>query len=308
VTDEDLIASYKLELTSEAELARGDLDEIEDHLRVLARELRDQGMPRVEAVAEACRRLGEPRAVAREHARVRSPFGARLAKLRAYSAVALWVPLLISGAVTQLRCSGLVSLFGLQLAFGALLALALGFRLSWARPIVLGAVACLVARFAILSAIVVHPPVMWCAAYVGILAFVMPWRRGELSTSGLALALQVWAVGSAAFALEFQITSADGSQVMAVGALIAFFAAAAATIGGVLRARWGAIASLVAAPTLALAMAEVLPLRFRFPFPLATQLEMTGLLVSGALAATVAAILSWRAARSTFGTLQSVLH
>ena len=95
---EDVIATYKRELVAEAELARGDLDEIEDHLRVLATELRDRGMPRIEATIEACRRLGDPRAVAREHARVRSPFGARLSKLRAYSAVALIAPILIQAA------------------------------------------------------------------------------------------------------------------------------------------------------------------------------------------------------------------
>ncbi len=39
--DEPTIARYRSELVAEAELARGDLDEIEDHLRSLADELRD---------------------------------------------------------------------------------------------------------------------------------------------------------------------------------------------------------------------------------------------------------------------------
>ena len=43
MTDDDqVIAKYRAELTAEAELARGDIDEIEDHLRSLAADLREQ--------------------------------------------------------------------------------------------------------------------------------------------------------------------------------------------------------------------------------------------------------------------------
>ena len=300
-----LIEGYKQVLTREAELARGDLDEIEDHLRALTDELRGSGMPRVAAVREACRRLGDPRAVAREHARVRSPFGARLSRLRAYSAVALMLPPLISGALEVFPSIGVFSVFGLQIVFGAVVAFAVALRLTWARPIVLGAIACFVIQLAYTQYVLPDRDPIWLVLYTGILAFVLPWRRVELSASGIALALQVFAFGGAAYALEFQFSTPSGFQPMSTGAHVAFYATVIATAGGILRARWGALASLFSAATLAIAFFELAPLNFRFA-PGAQAVFVT-LLGGAVLAALAGALLSWRTARSNLGTLEHVL-
>jgi hypothetical protein len=305
--DDTLISRYTNELQREAELARGDLDEIEDHLRTLSGELRELGMPRAEAVAEACRRLGEPRAVAREHARVRSPFGARLSRVRAFSAAALMAAIVIRGALVVFPTSGVMSLYGLQLVFGMIMTLAIAARLTWARPVVLGGVAFFTVQmtYSVLTMPGLHPA--WLLAYLGTLWFVMPWRRVELTASGLALALQVWAFAAAAFALDFQISTPDGIRYISAGGQIAFFAATLATCGGVLRARWSAVASAIAAITLGYAFVECSPLRFDFGFPRVAYAVILGLIGSGALAAAAGAWLSWRGARSALGTFAHVL-
>ncbi|MEO6777177.1 MAG: hypothetical protein ABI467_29890 [Kofleriaceae bacterium] len=307
MTDEDLIAKYKLELTGEAELARGDLDEIEDHLRALASELRDRGMPRIEATVEACRRLGDPKAVAHEHARVRSPFGARLSKLRSFSALALIAPIVIHSAFAVFSHHGVYSLFGMQVVLGMVIAVALAARVAWARPIVLAGMASF--SLELLLGVFAGPAVshLWLVPYAGTVAFVVPWRRGELTTSGIALALQVWSYTAAAFAMNFAISSPHGAswRPASYGALIALFAAVVATTGGVLRARWGAVASLVSAAALGIGVFEFASLPYYFP--LRFQLPVMGLLASGCAAAAIGTVVSWRDARSTLGTLRYVL-
>jgi hypothetical protein len=307
VTEEDLIAKYKLDLTSEAELARGDLDEIEDHLRALAGELRNGGMPDLEATIEACRRLGDPRAVAREHARVRSPFGARLSKLRTYSALALIAPIMIQAAHGVANGSGLYSRFGMELALATVLSIALAARLTWARPIVLAGMLCFSLEILIgVNAGVANP--LWLVPYVGTALFVMPWRRTELTAGGLALALGVWSYTAAAFAMNFAITTHGRSdwRPVSYGALVALFTAVIATTGGVLRARWGALAGLVSAVALAIGVGEFATLTFYYP--LHYQITSIALLGTGSVAAAISAILSWRDARSAFVTLRYVLH
>jgi hypothetical protein len=307
VTEEDLIAKYKLELTSEAELARGDLEEIEDHLRVLASELRDRGMPRIEAVTEACRRLGDPREVAREHARVRSPFGARLSKLRAYSALALIAPILIQAARGVAAGRGLYSTSGMELVLSMVLAVALAARVTWARPIVLAGMICFSLEI-VLGVYARTSNPLWLVPYVGTVLFVMPWRRVELTASGLALALSVWSYTGAAFAMNFAITTHGRTdwRPVSYGAVLALFTAVIATMGGVLRARWGSLAGLVSAVALAIGVGEFATLTFYYP--LHYQITAITLLGSGSAAAGLSALLSWRAARSSFGTLRYVLH
>jgi hypothetical protein len=307
VTDEDLIAKYKADLVGEAELARGDLDEIEDHLRTLADELRERGMPRVEAVREACTRLGDPRDVAREHARVRSPFGARLSRLRAWSAVALALPILIGGALRIFPSSGPLSLFGLQIVFGAIVTLALAFRLPWARPVVLGGIAFFAMQVAIVTLSVPSRNPIWLVPYLGIFAFVMPWRRNELSSTGLAIALHVWAFAAASVALEFQTSNTTGVYYLAPGAMIAFTGAMIATCGTIVRARWAILGSLACAIKLVECAYVFSPPSLRFPMPASAQITILAMIGSGVLAATLGTILSWRDARSTVGTLQHVL-
>jgi hypothetical protein len=296
------VAEYRREMLAEAELARGDVAELEDHLRALIDELRTGGMPAAQAIAEAARRLGNPRAVAREHARVRTVFGARLSRLRAWSVVALMLPMLADG-LANLRRLPLCN--QLEIAFAVVVTLAMVLRLTWARPILLGGIAFWSGWFVI--SLVTYPGVnaAWLVAYGGLFAFLAPWRRGELTGAGAALALQACAFSAASLSLSFEVSSSTGLELVAPAALIAFVTAVIATAGGVLRARWSALASAVSALTLAIAFEELRHLRFLLgggPMHAA----MLVMIAAGALSAGVGAVLAWRSAASPLGTLRGI--
>ncbi len=306
---DEAVAAYTRELVDEAEIAKGDLDEIEDHLRALTCDLRERGMPATVAVTEAARRLGDPRVVAREHARVHPAFGAKLSRFRAYSAALLLVPMLAYMAIVIVPRAGLASQPGVQLVLGAFLAVGLVMRLSWARPILFGGLAFCVVESAVTT--YMFPNVQnlpWLVGQLGILAFVMPWRRRELTAAGWALALQVWGYVVATFCLMFVYTDSDGSYLMIapIGMVAAGFAVLA-TCGTVLRARWSSFASVLSAVTLAVTLSELWGLRVGFGESF-FYLYIVGSVASGMLAATASAILSWRTARSTLGTFQYVLR
>src|ERR1051325_3500616 len=91
---ERAVETYKERLAAEAELAPRDVAEIEDHLRTLIEDLRATGVPLGRAIEQAAEGLGAPARLAREHSRVRTPFGARLSRLRAWSALALILPMI----------------------------------------------------------------------------------------------------------------------------------------------------------------------------------------------------------------------
>lgn len=299
---DEAVAAYRTEVLAEAELARTDLAELEDHLRALIDELRTAGMPAAQAIAEAARRLGDPRAVAREHARVRTAFGARLSRVRAWSVVALMVPMLADGFA---RFGRLMLSNQLEIAFGVVVTLAIALRLTWARTILLGGIAFWTGWyvFSLVSVPGVSP--VWLAAYGGLLAFLVPWRRGELSSAGTALALQVFAFSAATFALGFYVSSPLGVEHLAPAAQVAFVAAVIATAGGVLRARWSALASVVSAVTLVVTLDEI----WRLQFPLGDSLMHTATLAAiatGALTAALGAVLAWRSAASPLGTLRGI--
>jgi hypothetical protein len=296
------VAAYRAEVLAEAELAHADVAELEDHLRSLIDELRTSGMPAAQAIAEAARRLGNPRAVAREHARVRTAFGARLSRLRAWSVVALMVPMLADGLA---NISRLLLCNQLEIAFGGVVTLAMALRLTWARPILLGGIAFWSVWFVI--SLVSYPGVnpAWLVAYGGMLAFLVPGRRGELTGAGAALALQACAFSAASLSLAFQVSSSSGRELVAPAALIAFGAAVIATAGGVLRARWSALASAVSALTLAIAFDELMRLRFAFGGGL-MHAAMLVMIAAGTLSAVVGAVLAWRSAASPLGTLRGI--
>ena len=304
--DQDIeaaVAAYRADVLAEAELARADLAELEDHLRALIHELREAGLPTARAITVAAHRLGDPRSVAREHARVRTPFGAKLSRMRAWSVVALMIPLLASGFANVFVLSPRNLL---ELGFGVVLALAMAARLTWARPILLGGFAFWTAWFVVslISYGGINPA--WLVVHVGLLAFLVPWRRGEITAAGAALALQVCAFSAATFALGFQVSTIDGTfDFVAPAAQVALVAAIIATAGGVLRARWSALASAVSALTLAIALAEISQLRFRIGDDLfyAAALAAIGI---GAASAAAGAVLAWRSARSRLGTLRGI--
>ncbi|HUJ58120.1 MAG TPA: hypothetical protein VLX92_06500 [Kofleriaceae bacterium] len=308
-TVEKAITTYCTELDAEAELASRDLAEIEDHLRALIDDLRGRGMPLGDAIAEAGRRLGAPRLVAREHARVRSPFGARIAPWRARSAAAIVAVLVVVGLVFDLPDGGVWSRFAFELGCGGVLAIALLARRGWARPILLGGLASGVAVMALSEWAFPQAISPWLVAQLGVVMFLAPWRRGELAPAGVALALQVWAYGVATFVLSFQVTTRGGPDLVAPAAQIALVAAMLATAGCVMRARWAAIASGLSAVTLGVALAQLAQLSFKFPalHPGGFRFGTLGLAASGALAAAVAAVVAWRGARSLLGSLRGVL-
>ena len=140
--------------------------------------------------------------------------------------------------------------------------------------------------------------------YAGIVAFVVPWRRHELTATGLALALEVWAFAVAAYALEFGVNG----RFVAPSAQFALFTSIVATAGIVLRARWAAAMAAASAILLVSSMLQLMPMDVHFPFPTLTQVMILGLIMSGAVASAVGAMLSWREARATFGTLRYVLR
>lgn len=302
VTDVDkAIAEYRRRVQAEAKLAESDLDEIEEHLRELTDNLRNGGMPATEAVTEATRRLGDPRQLAREHARVRSPFGAPLSAGRAWSAAVLLVVPLVMAIVHIARTDGppLPAFVWLSIGVFALSVGALAARRPWARAFALGATASGVAHALVLPLLVpvtVDPRyVIYIVGNLGAFAFVMPWRGNEVSPAAIILALQAWAFSTCGLSQEFT------EEWMAMLTVICV----AACIGTVVRARWSAIASAVSALALFTMVAELFMWRSEFSGDV--QLFDIASFAGGAIAASVAAIFAWRTTHSRIGALHHAL-
>jgi len=313
-TDDDrAIDTYRDALLAEAELARRDLDEIEDHLRALAEELQSSGMPRAEAIAEACRRLGDPGAVAREHARVRSPFGARLAPLRAWSAAVLLVPWWLAFARLTLGPGGpgLASTFGVNLVIATAVMCGLVARTSWARAILVGALSWVIVDRVIAcvgSDLPAGTYELWRdACLTGAFMFVAPWRRAELARAGYVIALLAWAYHGACEMASYQLARPGQLPFVDPAGTVAFVATLAAGVGTLVRARWAAIAAAAAAPSLAIGIAELRTLPFPVVERTAAIVERLGGIAAAAVAAAVAAVLAWRGTRAALGTLRHVL-
>jgi hypothetical protein len=135
----------------------------------------------------------------------------------------------------------------------------------------------------------------------------MPWRRHELRTPGIALALQAWAGCAAGLAIHCQSMPLLADPPTIPTASIALGAAMVATVGGILRARWSGIACAASALALTPAILDVSTIDFSAGnAELFWQLTM-GLLISGAIAAALGSVVSWRTARSTFGSLRSIV-
>jgi hypothetical protein len=316
VTDvDDAVAKYRRRVQAEAELAETDLDELEEHLRELTEELRTAGMSAAEAVTEAARRLGDPRQLAREHARVRSQFGAPLSAGRAWSAAVIFAVPLIVGIVRTIERA--VEWPGppfpvrvwLELGAFVLIAIALAARRTWARAVALGLAVHFLARVLVRWPLIGLPAAdafdwnIHMIARLGLLAFVIPWRRKEVSPAAVALVLQVWAYGSAAWG---DLLFFDQYE---TNATIALVCAAAACIGTVHRARWSAIASAVSALALFGMMFSELGELVMSRHPLnGYWLDTFFTVGSGAIAASVAAILCWRTTRSFANTFRPVMR
>jgi hypothetical protein len=298
---EQAIAQYRSQLTSEAELARADLAEIEDHLRTLIEELHDAGMPVAEAIAEAASRLGDPRQLAREHARVRTPFGARLSRTRAWSATLMLLPSLWVD-VRMFIAEGLGTLAAFQLIAMLAIVAGLALRQAWARAIVLGLLADAAINMIYYAAIMPEPSTFAFVEIVfafGALAFVAPWRRSELTGIGCALVLLGPTYHGAMILLGLV-----PPDVWGVTALLAVLAAGA---GAVLRARWATLAAALASVALAGGIIERWNMIAVGPHATLMRVYVFGSMTLATVAAVSTALLSWRAARSTFGTLRGVI-
>lgn len=302
---DNAVRAWTAELLAEAELGRADVAELEDHLRDTIATLRDQGLPTARAVAEAAHRLGDPRAIAREHARVRGAFGAKLSRARGWSVIALLVPMMVNGFAHLFEVPMHMQF---ELFAGVVLVAALAARRTWARPILLGGIAFWMLGAAVSLVAFPHLSPIWLVIHAGLVAFLAPWRRGEITAAGASLALSVWAFAAATLALGFWITTPTGGQLIAPGAVPAVLGAMIATCGGVLRARWAALASAVAAVGLGFAALQLnaLTMRMATAAPAFFHAMMIALVASGAVAAAIAAVLSFRTARSMLGTLRAI--
>jgi hypothetical protein len=320
VDDETLnaaIATYRAELAAEATLRADDLDEVEEHLRALVADLRTAGAAPDVAFAEAVRRLGDPRAIAREYAHVRPTFGATLSRPRAWSAVVLLAAMLIFDIV--IRDLEVLSLF-----WPVLMATMVGLaaRRTWARALALGWALFVISDslFWVWSfhGVVVptwYPPPLaeavqlkhmaprfFLMASVGMAAFLIPWRRGEMSQAGWALALLAVAYVGVDNAYGMSPTPAEIGDLFHAGVL-ALCCFAVGGLGLVLRARWGSA-------VLCLGAAAVLPSVVQRSF------EQGGWYISlmhhdatslvAIVAMLAAARLSWRTARPGRGTLRGL--
>jgi hypothetical protein len=312
--DDDAIRRYCDELATNAELARRDRVEIEEHLRELADDLQANGMPRAVALTEACRRLGAPAAIAREYARVRPAFGAQLSRARAWSAAVLlawwWLDFARLTLTGPGQVPGFGSIYGVNLVISAVALGGLVARASWARAIICGALSWFVVEEAIVIAWQGMPrdhDVWAVACKVGAFAFVAPWRRRELAPAGLAIVLLAWTYHGVNVLAMHEMTAPSQLPFIGVWLSLAFVATLAAGLGVLARARWAAPAALAAALGLALGYTEIKALVYAHGSALYHALAVGGI-AAGACASVLAAIVSWRTARSTLGSLGGRMH
>jgi hypothetical protein len=292
------VARYREQISREADLGRARLDEIEDHMRLLIDDLQASGLPTAKAITEAARRLGDPREVAREHARVGVAFGAKLPLWRALAVMALVLPLVIYEAVEGWNGYGWDGHY--ENALGFVLCAALLWRSSWSRAVWLGFTAC----SSVLSVIAVvygHAPPAWMiACQLGAFVLLVPWRRTEITSTGWALAL-LWSIYVAAqwidrLALSGPWVEADPHHI--------FYVTIFAGVGLVLRARWAAIAALATTVMLFPYLERFVDWNYH-TIGLADDLQVY-VVYQGVVASLAVAVIAWRTARSSVGDLKNV--
>jgi hypothetical protein len=299
---DEAVARYRESISREADIGRATLDEIEDHLRLLVDDLRAKGMPAAVAVTEAAQRLGDPRQLAREHSRVRTPFGSKLPMWRALAVIALVIPQLVE----NVRGSDMM-LSSVELAIGLAMCGALVWRSSWSRAVMLGTMAWNAAwSLCMLAFTEVAPPVWMIALSLGALALLLPARRRELTASGWALAMIYPIYVSVAVMSYSQVTVGPGDYV-----LVPWIAPAVAILAGaglVLRARWASIAAIGATVYLAFFFHLLATLDYHVDHPVALQTILLSYTGVGLLMTLAVAVIGWKTARSNLGLLRGVLQ
>ncbi|MGE0870175.1 MAG: hypothetical protein AB7P03_16540 [Kofleriaceae bacterium] len=294
------VACYRDALAGAAELAAPDVDELEDHLRSLIDDLRERGLGAQDAIAEAVRRIGEAQAIAREHARARSPFGATLSRGRAWSSAVLLTPVIMHALIHAASSGG--GRMIIELALCAVVSIALGARVSWARPMVIGAIGFLVVPMTIATIRQESHP-LWLVWASGTLAFIAPWRRHELSKRGWSLALQL---GGVLAALLVAVFPAPDPIVIRQLATLALATSVLGVIGSILRARWAVAAAVPTTIALAVSVTELWVQHLTAgadSFTLARLVTITVFTI----AAGTGAVLAWRTTPSRRGPARDEL-
>lgn len=324
---DDAIADYRAELLASAALDEAEIAELEDHLRELIVELRGTSATTAAVIARARQRLGEPRAVAIECARVRTAFGTRIAPARAWSAGVLLAGLTAWTAWQYLARAGLVSRIGAEIVLGAILIAGLCARRVWPRAVLFGHA---------ISMTLTCIPGLWLwhdptggvafslAAFAGVAVLLAPWRRGELTAAGWALAAWSIAYAGASYGvfeaimhrgliLWFLPTSPITLGPNAIGAhalipALAMIGVAIAALGTVVRARWSALAGACTAALLALTLIGVASVGDTgFPTVDAQHGVSLAVIATGLVAAIAATILGWRGSRRGIGDVRSLV-
>lgn len=297
---ETAIADYREQLAREADVGRATLDELEDHMRLLVDELRESGMPVALAVTEAAKRLGDPRELAREHARVRTPFGAKLPQWRALAVIALVLPQVIYGLTRE-------SWIGIgEGALGIVLCGALVWRSAWARAAMFGIMAWSNVWTIVTLSIAGAAPHLWMiGAQLAALALLAPWRRADLTAPGWALALLYPAYCAGAWMLLWQVTG-NGHTLPLPDARLALGGIVLAGAGIVLRARWAAVAASGAAIVLMFWLRLVAEITYRVEN--AAEIRALTLVTAGfgVAAAIAVAAIAWFTSRSKLGSLRGL--
>jgi hypothetical protein len=269
--------------------------EIEADLRALHDELRSTAVPASTAIVRAARRLGDPDSVHEP-----APFGAPLSPVRAYAAAMLLVPTLLDAILAwrvQHATRHAMAFVTFQVAMLGLVVVGLIARRTWARAITLGMLAALVVE---LPLVCTHPFVVsglhvqvvsWLVAFV----LVAPWRRGELTAPGYAIALLGLAYHGAVL-YDFELLGWNrgawfGTFSMATGGVLV------AGIGTLLRARWATLAALLAASALVHSAHDMLS--HRMPNPNFMWENRLWVLIVGVVSSVGAGALAWRSSRST---------
>lgn|GEM_PF-4119143 len=295
---DEAVARYRERIAREADVGRATLDEIEDHLRLLVDDLRAQGMPAALAVTEAAKRLGDPSELAREHARVRTPFGAKLPLWRALAVIALVLPQVLVNLRYENWNGYAEGALALALC-GAML-----WRSAWARATLLGVMAWNVLVVLVSLALYGGAPAAWIVAcQAGALAILVPWRRADLTASGWALAMLYPMYTAGSLMLYWKVSGFDGYLPDPQLALAATVIAGA---GLVLRARWASFAAITASALLVPWVHFASVTTFRIHLFGIREMTLVALW-SGVLSGIAIAIIGWRTARSNLGDLRAVL-
>jgi hypothetical protein len=248
------IATYRAKLAA-AGVSAADLDELTEHLGALTEELCATGLAPADAVAEAMRRLGEPRCIAREHVRVRSEFGPKPSRLRAWSAAVLLLAgfgpavyslleyaLFRAGPIPDLTGEQLIVL-GVVIAPWVLLVVALARRAPWAPAVVLGALLpILVGVYASGGAAPSTSGgspgfalgVFSTVAFPACALLVLPWRRAEITLRSVAAMLFTCSIFVFPSQTELVQIGSDASVASGLTMVFAYICA----VSAVMRAPW----------------------------------------------------------------------